>query len=274
MAPCPHIKALGKLLRDTSRRYRLHEVFRDFCELSALSISNAVDRSQFEAREARYLDIIRRYQRSEVDAFPQMLGLLVQSLEARFHDALGALFMDLELGDHWKGQFFTPYELASFMARLTLGDVRPQVEARGFIAINEPACGAGAMVIACADAMLSQDVNYQQVMHVTAQDIDLTACHMAYIQLSFLHIPAIVVHGNSLSLQSWAHFVTPAHVLGAWDARLRRRDQADALLQLLRAPEVSRPVAEPVEAVPSLATLRTTIVTERLASAEQLSLFG
>lgn len=274
MTNCPHVTALGKLLRATSRRYRLHEVFRDFCELSALSISNAVDKAQYDAREARYLQIVQRYERSEIVAFPQMLGLLVQSLGARFHDALGALFMDLELGDHWKGQFFTPYELASFMAQLTLGDVRPQVEARGFIEVNEPACGAGAMVIACADALLSQDLNYQQTMHVTAQDIDQTACHMAYIQLSLLHIPAIVVHGNTLSRKTWSHFVTPAHVLGAWDARLRRRRQAAALLQLLRAPASPPTTVEPGETVPHLVALRTEIVTERLAHAEQLSLFG
>lgn len=48
--------------------------------------------------------------------------------------------------------------------------------------------------------MLSQGVNYQQT-HVTAVGVDIRAVHMAYLQLSLLHVPAIIIHGNSLSLE-------------------------------------------------------------------------
>ena len=71
-----------------------------------------------------------------------------------------------------------------------------------------------------------------------------------------------------------SHFATSAHVLGAWAARLRRRRQAAALLQLLRAPASPPTTIEPGETVPHLVALRTGIVTQRLANAEQLSLFG
>lgn len=46
---------------------------------------------------------------------------------------------------------------------------------------------------------------------------------MSYLQLSLLHIPAVVIHGNSLSLQVWSRWHTPAHVLGGWRRRLERR---------------------------------------------------
>lgn len=72
-----HQKAFIKLVHDNARRHHRHEVFRDFCELAALSISNSVDRAQFQAREARYLDIASRYQREELDRFAQMLAHLV-----------------------------------------------------------------------------------------------------------------------------------------------------------------------------------------------------
>lgn len=266
-----HQKALAGLLRDNARRYRLHEVFRDFCEVAAISLSNAVDRLHYETREERYLQIVKRYERDEVHRFPAMLAELVLSLQRGHRDALGELFMSLELGDHWKGQFFTPYEVASLMARMTIGDVAAQVREQGFLTLNEPACGAGGMVIAFAEAMLDQGVNYQTTLHATAQDIDATAVHMAYVQLSLLHVPAIVVHGNSLTVTEWDHWATPAHALGGWDRRLQRRDAARHAAELSA---VSPSIAPPL--VGSLAAdgPRDLIVRQRIAKAEQMSLFS
>lgn len=267
----PHQKALAGLMRDNARRYRLHEVFRDFCELAAVTVSNAVDRIHYEAREARYMQIIKRYERDEIARFPAMLAELVRSLERGHRDALGELFMSLELGDHWKGQFFTPYEVASLMARMTIGDVAGQVQRQGFITLSEPACGAGGMVIAFAEAMLDQGVNYQTSMHAIAQDIDATAVHMAYVQLSLLHIPAIVVHGNSLTVTEWDHWATPAHVLGMWDRRLKRRETVGQVAEVC---ELASSIAPAAPAAPSAEDVRALIVGQRLEKSEQLSLFG
>lgn len=52
---------------------------------------------------------------------------------------------------------------------------------------------------------------------------------MAYVQLSLLHIPAVVYHGNSLTVETWSTWRTPAHVLGFWDVRLRRAGDAATL---------------------------------------------
>lgn len=219
----PHQKEFVKLVGATTRRYRRHEVFRDFCELAALSLSNAVDRAQYEAREARYLAIVKRYEREEVAQFPRMLACVASSLGLGFGDTLGALFMAMELGDHWRGQYFTPYEVALMMARMTvLDDLQERIERRGFVTACEPAAGAGGMVIALANAIHDQGINPQQCLHVVAQDIDETAVHMTYIQLSLLHIPAVVLQGNSLTAEPpTSRWVTAAHVLGGWDRRLR-----------------------------------------------------
>jgi len=273
-----HAKEMSSLMRENARRHRLSEVFSDFCELGALSISNAVDKLQFELREARYLQIVGKYEREEVERFPLMFAVLVQWLECGFADCLGDLFMGLELGDSFKGQFFTPYPVSSLMARLTVGDVRGQIEKQGFITINEPTCGAGGMVIACADAIHEQGINYQQVMHVTAQDIDATAVHMTYLQLALLHVPAIVVHGNSLTMKEWAHWVTPAHVVGGWDWRLRSRSAERDAAAVFEVPELAEAVPTAPDPAPLPATqaaepmtkVRRAIVDQRL---EQISLF-
>ena len=35
-------------------------------------------------------------------------------------DFLGELFMALDMGNEWRGQFFTPYSVCSLMAAITL----------------------------------------------------------------------------------------------------------------------------------------------------------
>lgn len=241
----PH-KAFVDLIRENAHRHRVHEVFRDFCELIALTISNSVDRAQYAQREARYLEVVARYEPAEVERFPQMLGCVVDALEAGFHDCLGKLFMSLELGDTGMGQFFTPYEISLLMAKVNATDLCALLETQRFVTLLEPAVGAGGMVIAMAQALHEAGYNFQQRMHVSAIDIDQTAVHMTYIQCSLLHIPAVIVHGNSIAMQEWGRWYTPAHVLGGWSARLRAREASDTVADALPAEptsEVEPPLA-------------------------------
>ncbi|MEX3790848.1 N-6 DNA methylase [Paraburkholderia sp. BR14374] len=253
-------KELVKLIQSFSYGHHLHTVFSDFVELSALAISNSVDRAQFDAREKRYLDIVGKYKKEEVAKFPQMLGLLVESFELRvamigkptsgaqligggLTDVLGETYMMLGLGNDRAGQFFTPYTVSRMMSMMLMGDCGAEVQRRGFIRLQEPACGAGGMVIAAAESLHAAGHNYQQVMHATCIDIDPCCVHMAYVQLSLLHIPATVVHGNALSMEVWGTWYTPAHVLGGWTFRLRRRVEAELLRDAV-ALEHDEPVEE------------------------------
>ena len=128
--------------------------------------------------------------------------------------------MALDLGDSFKGQFFTPYSVSKMMAAVALQGVESVIAERGFVRVSEPTSGAGGMVIAAADVLAEQGFNYQRCMHVVAQDIDLTAVHMTYVQLTLLHIPAVVIWGNTLAMESRARWYTPAHILGGWGRRL------------------------------------------------------
>ena len=113
------------------------------------------------------------------------------------------------------------------------------------------------MIIAAADSLLDEKINYQQHMHAVAQDIDLVAVHMAYIQLSLLHVPAVVIHGNSLAMETRSIWLTPAHVMGGWKYKLQRA----ALLDDAQTFEVQRVELTPdmaaqlVEADPALSQL-------------------
>lgn len=214
---------MSGLLKRCQPRHDLYTVFGHCMEGMAIAIANSVDLPQREKRETRYLEIVAKYGADIVATFPRIMSELVMALESELGDVLGALFHDLELHNKARGQFFTPYPLSRAMADMLLGDpatMRATIEERGYLTAMEPACGSGAMVVALADALRTQGINYQRHLHVTAIDIDPRVIHMAYAQLSLLHIPARLIVGNSLSAEIQEQWFTPAHIMGGWTARL------------------------------------------------------
>lgn len=246
-----HQRAFVSLMKEFSYGHHLDTVFRDFVELAALAISNSVDRAQFDVREKRYLEIVGKYKKEEVERFPLMMAELTLAFEKRvavmaaarergvmasnLTDMLGETYMMLGISNDRSGQFFTPYALSKLMAGMIGGDAVARADAQGFARVHEPACGAGGMVIATAEAFHDAGLNYQQAMHATCIDIDPCCVHMTYLQLALLHIPAIVVHGNALTMEVWGQWFTPAHVLGGWGRKLRERRTLDVMRSLMGA---------------------------------------
>lgn len=222
---------MQKLLSSMGLRHGTGKAFSDFVEFSALSVSNSVDLRMREEREARYMQMVQGYRPDEMNAMAECLGLLVMALEGPpIADVLGPLFHDLELHNEYAGQFFTPQGISTFMGKMTVDpdSVQAIVQERCFMTVCEPAVGSGGMVIGMAQALRDAGINYQEAMHVMAVDIDSRCVHMAYLQLALLGIPAVVVHGDTISMKEWSHWYTPAHILGLWSHKLRRRQEADA----------------------------------------------
>lgn len=177
------------------------QAWSDFVELTALAISNQFEhRPQIRSqREERYLNIISGYSNTEQELFPELFAILVNALEENpEQDFLGEMFMALELGSHWHGQFFTPYNLCAAMAMLTLPDAEAQIRCKGYAAVNDPACGAGATLIGARNALQKAGYGSSQAFFV-GQDIDRTAGMMCYVQLSLLGCAGYVVIANTLS---------------------------------------------------------------------------
>jgi type I restriction-modification system DNA methylase subunit len=215
-----HCAEFDKKLERLSRRRHRWEAFSDFCEASAIAIANSM--ALDELKEEQYKRIAAKYERDEFDLIVEMFATVVLALdEERDQDFLGAAFMRNELGNHWAGQFFTPYEVARMMSAVVGADAKSSIEENGFIKVMEPACGAGGMVIATSESLREQGIDMETQVHFTAIDVSAVCAHMAYIQLSLLAIPAVVVHGNALSQETYGTFVTPAHHLFGWDWRLR-----------------------------------------------------
>ena len=97
----------------------------------------------------------------------------------------------------------------------------------------------------CSGASLREkEINYQHKLHVTAIDIDTLCVHMAYVQCTLLHIPALICHGDSLRGDVYSEWRTFAHVLGFWDAKLAQDDRKLPTPSPAQEP-LKKPAAEP-----------------------------
>lgn len=195
-----HQREFIKLFDGMCGKHSRYEVWQDFVLLTAIEISNSVDIAHREARNQTYSTVIKKYTEKERELFAAMLGHIILGIEENPNqDFLGELYMNLNLGNDHAGQFFTPYSVCRAMAEITSSDIKNQVKKKMWVSVNDPACGAGATLIAFANYCLEHGVNYQQHCLFVAQDIDYTVACMCYIQLSLLGCPGYVVVGNSLT---------------------------------------------------------------------------
>ena len=196
-------KSVVKIIDSLCGRYSRWEVWQDFIIMSAISISNVVDGSHRDSREKQYLDRVAKYSEKELETFSQMLAEVTNAMEQNpDQDFLGELFMALDLGNEWKGQFFTPYDVCRLMASMTYNnDLKQKIAQKGWVSVSDPACGAGALLIAFANDCRrpGHEINYQTSVLFVAQDIDFLAGMMCYIQLSLMGCPGYVVIDDSIS---------------------------------------------------------------------------
>lgn len=165
-----HQKAFISLFNQTARYHKRHKVFEDFVSCSVIALENRLQFS--EAREQKYLRIVSGYEKQDVINMAHLLAHVIEGLEQGFCDFLGSVFMQLELGDKYRGQFFTPWSVASMMAQMQLGNVKALFENKPFITLSEPACGAGSMILAMADTLNRSGYPAYRRMWVSATDID------------------------------------------------------------------------------------------------------
>jgi hypothetical protein len=248
-----------RLFQETARYRHRYEVFRDFVTMAAFCLHNRFN--PVERLEAEYLAIVGRYEREDVERFPKLFDELVTILDVEPWDALGQLYMELGIQSEHVGQFFTPPALSELMARMSYGEVLNKLN-EPFVTVQDPACGAGGMILAFTKVLIESGHNPSQKLWVQCQDIDRTAALMCYVQLALWNIPGVVIVGNTLTLETHEVFYTPAHYLGQWDERLATRRMIDGMRKLLSLP-ANRPDETPAEhapvAVPVVEASATTI---------------
>ncbi|EBQ9005188.1 DUF1738 domain-containing protein [Salmonella enterica] len=218
----PHIQEFVSLFNSIAPHENRWQVFSDFAHMAATALYNAVHRDP--TVEADYLRRVKRYSKEDAVRMSGLLAAVTDGLEFSPTDFLGQLLMTLELGNQYLGQYFTPYSVSYMMARMNMADRLPELEdgCREYITVCDPACGAGGMIVATAEAMLEAGYNPQKQMLAYCTDIDPLAAMLCYIQLTLMHIPAVVCVGNSLTMAITREMATPAYRLGLWDLKLHR----------------------------------------------------
>ena len=127
-------KDFGDLFVRLAERHGRHKVWSDFITMSACALSNAGDKRFFQEREEMYLASVKRYTKDETDILAQMLGYVIMALEENpEQDFLGEMFSGLNLHNEWKGQFFTPYHIGSFMAAINIESVKEELKQKDYI---------------------------------------------------------------------------------------------------------------------------------------------
>ena len=216
----PKIDEIVKDIENAAYAVDTSKFVSDLFECGAIAISNAVDLTQKNKREERYLQIIRSYkpdlQKKLAEIFAKVYALLASVVydDGRFNDHLGELFMRCNLGNKNAGQFFTPYHISEFMARALIDEtlVKEKTADDGILTINDPCCGGGGMLMAALEVLKSLGVNYARNCFMEANDVDLRCVHMTYLQLSLAGVPAIVKHQNTLTRECWSVWYTPAYL--------------------------------------------------------------
>ena len=212
-----------KIFRATAPHKHRYDVFRDFVTMAAISLHNTA--AHDDAREQEYLALINSYDPPDRNRFTQLLGELVTILEPEPRDALGPLYMALEIASKDQGQFFTPSEVSDAMAQITFADLESRLKTEPFITLSEPACGAGGMVLSAVKRVIQGGHDPALRMWVQCIDIDRLAALMCYVQLSLWNVPAQVIIGDTLRWQHREQWFTPAHYMGGWRARLAAQNR-------------------------------------------------
>ena len=198
----PQYTNIVKLFNKLTGARQLWELWQDGITMFALAISNTVDSRFRDKREQEYVEIANKYSKDEMQVFVEIFAEIVTQLEVdQEQDFLGDLYMQLDLGSHWHGQFFTPYNVCQAMAKMTFAEISDVSEVKPISAMD-CACGGGALLIASAHAyrksIIKTGLNPQNYLCFYAQDISRVTGLMCYVQLSLLGYAGKVKIGDSL----------------------------------------------------------------------------
>lgn len=213
-------RAFIKTFDQTARYHHRHKVFEDLVRCAAITVHNRLSGAYSEEMEQEYLNLVKHYEREDVLQLSSLFALMMRALQLDTTDFLGSIFMELNLGDRYRGQFFTPASVCRLMAQLQCADLPEKLKTQPFVTASEPCCGAAGMMLALADRVREAGFNPARHLWVSCTDTDRVAASMAYIQLSLTGIPGEVVTGNVLTNERRRVMYTPAHWQYGWTARL------------------------------------------------------
>ena len=157
------LKSFSQYILQIGYKYGLHSVFDDFLEMVVCALS-------LGAKEDRYHEIVRNYEKPDAYLMAEAFGSLVIEMDNNgegLKDGFGDFYMEyLSYGRN--GQFFTPEPICEMMARI--------LNPAGFgEKVADCCCGSGRMLLATA--------RLNRNLLLFGADIDRTCAMMCLINL-------------------------------------------------------------------------------------------
>lgn len=207
-SPSSILKELDNVLREG---YSPFPVFNDWLDLMLYALTG---------EEENYLSIVHKYKNNqtkgkrEIDYFCNAFGMLMLQMKELNSDILGELYMQWNMNNNYRGQYFTPSHIANFMAQLT--------NPHGFIL--DPCCGSGVMLIESIKSM-SQEKLDKSIFF--GQDIDLTCVKMTSLNLCFFNVDGYIIQGSSLAFECNKVYRTKSSSIGGSIEELKDKQFED-----------------------------------------------
>lgn len=174
---------LEKILR---LGYSSYTIFDDWLDLMLFALMR---------NDEQYLEVVHKYKNTgdmgkrEIDYFAHAFGLLLKFMKESNEELLGEIYQQWNMANKYRGQYFTPPHIASFMAQIT--------SATGG-RILDPACGAGIMLVEAIKNMTGEQIA-RSVFY--GQDIDITCVKMCALNLLFFNVNGYVIWGDTLLME-------------------------------------------------------------------------
>lgn len=186
------------------------ELFAEMLHIWTIALRNAFmpRDAAWHAREAEYQTLTERIGPTGTALISDALAALTAASLSSRGDHLGELFNQFEAGSKSAGQFFTPYHVSSLMGKMTFTPdlIERTIAENGVIHAHEPACGAGGMIVAMAEAVEELGYDPARVLCVHATDIDRIAVEMSFVQTTLQRIPCFTEQADAIDPRSCERF--------------------------------------------------------------------
>ena len=191
-----YVKAFVDGLPLVSQSYGVNQIFCDVCRVMSLSLRGVFAREKEKAEiEDAYQRFVSKYGREGMDKIADLFAIVVKALETTSTDFLGQVYERLNATVKNFGQYLTPIDVSRLLAMIVV-DGKPE---SGVIKrMYDPACGAGVLLLESSKRFLEVGGRQADVL-IYADDLDDTACCIAYVQLTLLGYAAVVRRVDSLS---------------------------------------------------------------------------
>jgi len=208
---------IAKILRGVGQHTDTRETFRAWIEALTVALGGEIGgrasksaAADIARRQRMITDIVKQAAGRSADresikrvraAFAEMTRIAANASRAGETDLIGQLFMGLDWGNEYRGQFFTPPDLARLTAHMSIGHhlenrTSPAPGERPFFHVMEPACGAGVMLVIVKEVIDGRNEPLDWL--ADGVEIDHLTARMAFVQCALAGVPARIWRGNAI----------------------------------------------------------------------------